>query len=92
MSPVTDGRVYVDKDGFLRDERGLKSMPHLTALISAIIGVYLIMLGTAYGFIHQVEGWIHLLQIGAALLGGGTVLEGYQTTVESRNQNHGGST
>lgn len=89
MSPVNDGRVYLYKDGFLRDERRLKSMPHLTALISAIMGALLILVGAFYGFFFQVEGWIALTQIGAFLLGSGTVLEGYQTTVESKNQRGG---
>lgn len=89
MSPILNGRVILDKDGFLRDERGLRSMPHLTALISVILGVGLVIVGTI-AFVYFREGWAVIMQLGTALVGGGTALEGYQTTIESKNQKHHG--
>ena len=85
MSPVVDGRVVLDKDGFLRNERGQKSMPHLTAGIAAALGVVLALAGLA-GYVITHDGWIHILQIGGGLVASAAGLEGWQTTIESRNQ------
>ena len=85
MSPIVEGKVILDKDGFLRDERGQKSMPHLTALIAALTGVCLLVL-SSWGYVTAHEGWVTLLNVGGGLVGAAAGLEGYQSTIESRNQ------
>jgi hypothetical protein len=79
-----DGMVVRDKDGFLRDERGLLSMPHLSAAFGIAVGVWLIAL-SSWGFLTATEGWIMILNIGGGLIGASVGLEGYQSTIESRN-------
>ena len=85
MSPVVDGRNIVEADGFLRNERGLKSMPHLAAGIAAFTGVGLVVVSVG-GYIVVHDGWMQMLQIGGGLIAAAAGLEGYQTTIESRNQ------
>lgn len=85
MSPVVDGRVVLDKDGFLRNERGQKSMPHLTAGAAALAGGFLILLAS-WGYVVAHDGWMQILQVGGGLVGASAGLEGWQTTIESRNQ------
>ena len=85
MSPVVDGQVVMDKDGFLRDERGRKSMTHLTAGVAALLGAVLALSGLV-GYTTAHDGWMQLIQVGAGLVGASAGLEGWQTTIESRNQ------
>lgn len=72
-------------DGFLRNEKGRKSMTHLAAGIAAFVGVWLVAL-SSWGFVTAHEGWVMVLQIGGGLVMASAGLEGYQSTVESRNQ------
>lgn len=84
MSPVVDGKVVLDKDSFFRNERGLLSMTHLTAFVSALAGV-LIIAFSLFGFITSIQGWDSLLPVGGLLVGGGAGLEGFQSKIESNN-------
>lgn len=86
MSPLEDGYVVRDKDSFFRDERGLLSMPHLTAFLSSMLGIVLGISGLFAFFLTQNTGSIMLLQISAGLVAAGAGLEGWQTTVEGKNQ------
>lgn len=85
MSPLENGLVSRDKDGFLRDERGLKSMPHLTAFIASLVGIVFSLAGVIGFFLKYPEA-ISMSSFGAGLVGAGQILEGWQTHVESRNQ------
>lgn len=85
MSPIVEGKNVLEADGFLRNERGLKSMPHLAAFIAAMTGVCLIAF-SLWGYVVIHEGWLQLLQIGGGLIATSAGLEGYQSTVESKNQ------
>lgn len=86
MSPLEGGYVVRDKDSFFRDERGLLSMPHLTAFISSLLGVVIGISGLLAFFLTKNEGSIMLIQIAAGLVAAGAGLEGWQTTVEGKNQ------
>lgn len=85
MSPLVDGKNVIEADGFLRNERGLKSMPHLAAFIAASTGVCLVCF-SLWGFVVVHDGWIQILQIGGGLIAASAGLEGYQSTIESKNQ------
>lgn len=84
MSPIVDGKVLIEKDSFFRNERGLLAMPHLTAFISALVGVCVIGF-SLFGFITSIQGWDSLLPVGGLLVGGGAGLEGFQAKMESNN-------
>lgn len=85
MSPIENGRVLRDKDSFWRDERGLLSMPHLTASIASFLGIGLCISGFVMLILFTSEG-IELVRFGAGLVTAGAGLEGWQTHVESKNQ------
>jgi len=85
MSPLQDGRVIRDKDGFFRDERGLRSMPHLTAFIGAATGLCVALAGLV-AFFMGLDGAVGIVQIALGLVASSAGLEGFQTHVEGRNQ------
>lgn len=87
MSPTDDGskRVYRDLDGFFRDERGLKHMAHLLSFVAGMMGVAF-GIAAIGAMIAKVDGWTTLVQVSFGLLAGGSVLEGYQTHTEGKNQ------
>lgn len=85
MSPLIDGKVVRDKDGFFRDERGLLSMPHLTSFIAAITGAGTALAGIV-AFFLMIDGAVGLIQIALGLVGAAAGLEGWQTHIEGRNQ------
>lgn len=88
MSPLEGGRVIRDKDSFWRDERGLLSMPHLTASIASFSGVLFCLFGVyAFFFTNHVDS-LNIIQIGAGLIGASAGLEGWQTHIESKNQSN----
>lgn len=87
MSPIDDGttRVYRDADGFLRDERGLKSMAHLAVGVAMALSVSVGVSGIV-GFFMGIEGAHQLVTAAVGLAAAGSGLEGWQTHVEGRNQ------
>jgi hypothetical protein len=87
MSPVDAGdrRIYRDKDSIFRDERGLLSMPHLTAFIASVSGVVFGVAGLVAFFLRHADAMM-LIQISLGLVASGAGLEGWQTHVEGRNQ------
>jgi hypothetical protein len=88
VSPLIDGKVVRDKDGFFRDERGLLSMPHLTAFMASVTGATVAMAGLA-AFFMQLDGAANLVNVALGLVGAGAGLEGWQTHIEGRNQREG---
>lgn len=88
MSPLIDGQVVRDKDGFFRDERGLLSMPHLTAFMASMTGAIVAAAGLVAFFLHYDDAF-GLIQVALGLVGAGVGLEGWQTHIESRNQRDG---
>lgn len=90
MSPIDDGtkKVYRDKDSIFRDERGLLSMPHVTAFMSSATGVVFGAAGLA-GFFLRIQDALMIVQIALGLVAAGAGLEGWQTHIEGRNQREG---
>lgn len=91
MSPVDDGtkRVFRDKDGFLRDERGLKSMAHLAVFYAMNIALMVAVAGVVAVFSGRSDGAV-LVTSAVGLAGAGAGLEGWTTHTEGRNQRAGG--
>jgi hypothetical protein len=91
MSPVDDGQkqVYRDADGFLRNERGLKSMAHLAVLIAMSLSIAVALSGIVLIFTGTVEG-VQLVLSAVGLAAAGSGLEGWQTHTEGKNQRTNG--
>lgn len=91
MSPVDDGtqRVFRDADGFLRDERGLKSMAHLAVFYAMNIALLVAVAGVMAVFSGRPEGTT-LVTSAVGLAAAGAGLEGWTTHTEGRNQRAGG--
>lgn len=91
MSPMDDGakRVFRDKDGFLRDERGLKSMAHLAVLYAMNIALMVAVAGVV-GVFMELPAGTTLVTSAVGLAAAGAGLEGWTTHTEGRNQRAGG--
>lgn len=87
MSPVDDGqkRVWRDADGYLRDERGLKSMAHLAVLMVLLLAWVVALVGAVALFFKHADA-ATLIVAALGLAGTAAGLEGVQTHVEGRNQ------
>jgi len=90
MSPVDDGmhQIYRDKDGIFRNERGLLSMPHVTAFIASVMGCAVGASGLVAFFLGYQDS-VTLVTTALGLVGAGAGLEGWQTHIEGRNQRYG---
>lgn len=96
---VKGGKLLIKRDSFLRDERGLKSMPHLIALIAAGFGLVCgaaAILSWFLGMFGVVEpefvsrGWMILLNIGGgAILAAGGVEGGAMVHDYKKGQSKG---
>ena len=84
MSPLIDGKNSLEKDGFFRNERGLREMTLLLSFMSMVTGISLIILG-GWGFVKQIEGFLMLIQIGGGLVGASAGLQAWEAKLESNN-------
>jgi hypothetical protein len=91
LSPTDNGvsRVYRDKDGFLRDERGLKSMAHLAVMMSMSLSFAVGLSGLIAFFLGYAES-TQLITAAVGLSAAGSGLEGWQSHIEGRNQREAG--
>ena len=93
---VKNGKLLVKRDSFLRDERGLKSMPHLVAAVAAVFGVICGVVALVSWILAMVQvvdpafvsqGWTIALNIGAgALLAAGGLEGGVLVSEHKRNR------
>ena len=93
---IKGGKLLVKRDSFLRDERGLKSMPHLIAATAAGFGVvsgavalvsWILAMAQVVDPTFVAQGWTIALNIGAgALLAAGGIEGGAMVSEHKRNR------
>jgi hypothetical protein len=84
VSPIVDGKNVLEKDGFFRNERGLKDMTILLAFLTMVAGLSLVTCGMI-AFWLLIEGWTTLIQAGVGIVLASGGLQAWEAKIESNN-------
>lgn len=89
MSPIDENNeVYRDRDSIFRNERGLLHMAHV-AVFYAINSAAVVAIAGIVAVFLQIDAGSALVTTALGLMGAAAGLEGWQTHIESRNQQGG---
>lgn len=90
MSPLVDGKVVRDRDGYTLDEQGRKTMAHLLALMAMILAFVVVAAGIVLAFMSFDSG-ATLVLAAIPLAASAAGLDAIQTRAEARREAAGGT-